>query len=113
MNQELLNDEMAKVTAVRYIEAKFNPLKSDSYFTFYYVVVGQDLSHQPNSIYAEGLPEHILLVNDDKTAKESFYKNTESQKQYLLKVKVDKENSALKASVIVPWQQGNSFNVNH
>ena len=93
-----LNIEKAKVVAKLYIERKWNPLDSKGQFDFYYVRVGEDLNHKPETIYAESLPNEFA-INNDKVAKEIFYSQIPND-DYLLKVIVNKEENILDVKII-------------
>lgn len=61
-----LNSEKAKKCAELHVSKKYDPANSSGYFNYYFVRVGEDESHQPDPIYAEDLPENILLVNGSR-----------------------------------------------
>lgn len=93
-----LNLEKAKNAAYLYVHNKWNPFESNGFFNFYYVIVGEDLNHQPETVYAECFPNE-LTINNDKTAKEIFYKKYRNN-EYLLKVIVDKEKNEMNVKKI-------------
>ena len=93
-----LNLEKAKNAAYLYIHNKWNPLESKSYFNFFYVRVGEDLNHKPETVYADTLPNELSITND-KTAKEVFYKECPNN-EYLLKVIVDKKEQKMEVKLI-------------
>ncbi len=81
-----ITPEMAKQVALSFVEKRHNPLGTNGYFNLYFVVVGIDLSHKPNSIYAEPLFENQLEVSTVRDARKYFYKNRNSNTEYLIKV---------------------------
>lgn len=95
-----INVEMAQICASKYVENTYNPLNSSGYFNSYYIRVGEDKTHQPKSVYADILPENMLLLNSDSIASKTFMEKCDYRNEYLIKIMVDKNNNKLIPSVL-------------
>lgn len=94
-----LNIQLAKNIAIQYVIKNYDPLNKNNYFNFYYVCIGEDITHQPKSIFAKSLPNELTISNDSH-AREIFHNLYKSGSEVLLKVIVVQETSNLKVVVL-------------
>ena len=95
-----LDSNIAKIAAEKYIERLYNPLESNGFMNYYFVKVGEDMKHQPNSIYTELLPENQLIINDSKAALRIFMEKCDYKSEFLLKVIIDKKNKQIFSEIL-------------
>ena len=95
-----LNDTIAKNCAEEYIRRTMNTETSNGGFSSFFVRIGEDLSHKPNTIFAENLPTSQLRITSRKEAKNIFYKECNTNQEYLLQVDFNPISKELTPEII-------------
>lgn len=91
----------AEAYAQYYVNENYKPLESKSGFSFYYIRIGEDKNHKPDSIYADTLPISELLLRNDSTAVNVFVENCNTKIEFLIKVMVDWKNKKLDSKILM------------
>jgi hypothetical protein len=91
----------AEAYAKYYINEKHKPLESVSGFSSYYVRIGEDEKHQPDSVYADTLPINDVLLANDTIAVDAFLEKCDTDSEYLIKVTIDWNNKKLDSKILI------------
>lgn len=98
---ENLNDTIAKKCAVEYIKRTRKIETSNGGFNSYFVRVGEDLTHTPNTIFAEDLPVSDLEIMTNTDAKKIFYDNCDANSEYLVRIALSVSTKELKPEIMI------------
>lgn len=96
-----LNKEMALLCAKEFVIQKENPIGRGSGFNSYYIRVGQDLSHEPDSIYALSLAYPELEIVCDEQAKKVFWNLAGVELEFLIKVMVSYHEKVVSSKILI------------
>jgi len=106
MEQTNLDEIIAKNVAIEFVNQKYNPLNSNGRLSSYFVVVGEDHNHSPNSIYAENLLNNELDAISNKDATNVFFTKEDYDSEFLIRVYPDIKNHQLMATVLYTPSKG-------
>lgn len=93
-----LNSQMARNVAEAFVKQRL--LTPAGYFNYYTVIVGEDLNHKPETIYADVLPVNEILITNTKTAINIFHEKCNPLKEFLVKVSVDLKTENLSSEIL-------------
>lgn len=96
-----LNDKMAKNCAVEYVKRTKMIFNTNGCFNTYFVRVGEDLTHQPDTIYIENLRKSDLEIMTSSEAKKIFYEECDANNEYLVRVSYNIVSRELNPDILV------------
>lgn len=96
-----LNDIVAQNCAVEYIKRTRKIETSSGGFNSYFVRVGEDLNHTPDTIFVEDLPALDLEIMTNTNAKKIFYDNCDANSEYLVRVAFNVITKELKPEIMI------------
>lgn len=91
----------AEAYAKYFVNEKYKPLESVSGFSSYYVRIGEDEKHQPDSVFADTLPVSDVLLANDTIAVDTFIEKCDTKSEYLIKVAIDWKNKKLDSKILM------------